>query len=110
MINVRVDDREVHASTLDVITSGSVGLPVKFRFSDEWTGLTKTALFRNGDTTADVTLDSNTCAVPATVLVNPGKDLWIGVYGTDSGGNVAIPTVWGKAGHVHDGVTPVEAT
>lgn len=107
MISVRVDGRETHVTTLYAITSGSVGLPVKFRFSDDWADLTKTARFRNGDTTVDVTLTSNSCTVPATVLATPGKDLWIGVYGADSGGDIAIPTIWGKAGHVYDGVTPV---
>ena len=106
MISVRARDRDIHCTPLWPITSGSVGLPVKFTFDDEWDGLTKTVKFRNGNTAAEVTLSTNECAVPSTVLETPGGDLWIGVYGADANGKVAIPTIWGRAGHIHDGVTP----
>ena len=106
MINVRVYDRELRAIPLYPITSGSVGLPVKFTFTDEWDGLTRTAKFRHGETVAEVELAADTSTVPATVLADPGGDLWIGVYGSDASGNIAIPTVWGKVGHIFDGVTP----
>ena len=106
MINVRVYDRELRAIPLYSITSGCVGLPAKFTFDSDWDGLTRTAKFRHGDTSAEVELETDECPVPATVLATPGGDLWIGVYGTDGNGKVAIPTVWGKAGHIYDGVTP----
>lgn len=106
MIKVRVRDRDVYATPLWPITSGSVGLPVSFAFSDEWDGLERTVIFRNGDVSEEVTLTSDACAVPAAALTEPGDNLWIGIYGTDTGGTTVIPTIWCKAGHIFDGVIP----
>ena len=106
MIKVWVRDRDINAIPLWPITSGSVGLPAMFSFSDEWDGLTKTVIFRNGDVSEEVELTTNSCVVPTNALTEPGDNLWIGVYGTDAGDTTAIPTIWCKAGHVYDGVIP----
>ena len=77
MIKVRVRDREVYITPLWPITSGSVGLPVSFAFSDEWDGLSKTVIFRNRDVSNEVELETDSCTVPATALAVSGDNLWI---------------------------------
>lgn len=90
----------------DKLTSGSVGIPVQFRFSEDWDGLSKVAVFRSGTVKVDVALTESACTVPPEVLAEPGEDLTIGVYGTDGTGNVVIPTVYAFAGGVVRGTAP----
>ena len=45
MIHVTIRERDASAKATEPVTSGSVGLPVRFRFSGDWEGLGKTAVF-----------------------------------------------------------------
>lgn len=87
------------------VTSGSVNVyEVEFRFSADWDGLDRTAVFAAGDEQISVVLDSsNTCTIPWEVLQSPQRALMAGVYGT-SGGEVVLPTVWASLGTIREGV------
>ena len=91
-------------------TSGRVGARIKFSFSSEWAGLSKTAVFTNGDTTIDVLNVVDEITIPHEVLAISGKMLKVGFYGftvDDSGSTkIAIPTVYGSLGIVLKGVDP----
>ncbi len=108
MIAVRARDRDLYIVPLWPITSGSVGLPVVFNFDDAWDGLNRIAVFRGSEAENEVALLSDSCMVPPEVLATPGDDLYIGVYGRDAYGTIAMPTVWGKAGYIYDGTQPIE--
>ena len=91
-------------------TSGRVGARIKFSFSSEWAGLSKTAVFTNGDTTIDVLNVADEITIPHEVLAISGKKLKAGVYGytVDDNGNIeiAIPTVYADLGKVVKGADP----
>lgn len=91
-------------------TSGRVGARIKFSFSSEWAGLSKTAVFTNGDTTIDVLNVADEITIPHEVLAISGKKLKVGVYGftVDDNGNIeiAIPTVYADLGKVVKGADP----
>lgn len=106
MIRITVNGREARCETHEPLTSGSVGLPVRFVFSDDWEGLSAIAVFRCGGAQADVALLSGSCAVPSEVLGQAGAALWIGVYGQNGAGTVVIPTIWARAGFVEQGTAP----
>ena len=95
MIKVMVRGRaaSIVKTNADQITSGSVGLKLYFSFDDEWTGLTKTAVFQNGSNSASVSIVNDECTVPANLIVTPGSYLEIGVIGTN-GSTVTIRTVY----------------
>lgn len=97
------------ASPPELLTAGmSKAVTVKFVFSPEWDGLTKTAVFSNGKTTVDVlaaNLDGDTVPVPHEVLAVPGRNARVGVYGADESG-VVLPTVWVSLGKVQPGADP----
>ena len=81
---------------------------VEFVFSDDWDGLTKTAVFTNGKTTVDVLAanwDGDTVPVPHGVLAVPGRHARVGVYGANESG-VVLPTVWVSLGKVQPGADP----
>ena len=93
----------------ELLTAGmSKAVTVKFVFSPEWDGLTKTAVFSNGKTTVDVLAanwDGDTVPVPHEVLAVPGRHARVGVYGADESG-VVLPTVWVSLGKVQPGADP----
>lgn len=89
------------------VTSGSVNVyPVRFKFSPEWEGLSRTACFRSGAQVVSVLLDdSGECTVPWEVIDpgDKGKRLYAGVYGS-RGSTVVLPTVWADLGVILEGV------
>ena len=90
------------------LTSGSVNAYlVRFAFSPDWEGLTRTAVFRYGGGEAvSVLLDgTDQCAIPWEVLTSHGARLDVGVYGK-LGEDVALPTVWAGLGTVLAGAAP----
>ncbi len=108
MIQVNVQARDAEAQATEPITSGSVGLPVSFRFSEDWEGMGKTAIFKGSGTFVDLALTGNCCTVPHEVLASAGGHLKIGVYGTRNQGQQVTPTVWADAGLIREGAAPSE--
>lgn len=87
------------------VTSGSVNVyPVQFEFSEDWDGLTRTAVFKAGAETRSILLDdTGKCIIPWEVLSSHGRQLTAGVYGTQDG-DVVLPTVWADLGTILEGV------
>jgi len=92
------------------VTSGSVSVyPVRFEFSGDWDGLSRTAVFQaDGDPVGVLLDESGECSIPWEVLVKPGVRLRAGVYGT-KGGDTVLPTIWADLGEILRGVTIGEA-
>lgn len=115
MIQVTANARRACAVTDDYITTGSIGIPVSFSLSADFTGLSNIAVFRGSGVAVDVILTDNSCVVPPETLATAGGELWVGVYGRNADGTIAIPTVWAGAftialGAVPSGVDPSEPT
>ena len=91
------------------VTSGSVNVyEVQFKFSADWDGLDRTAVFAAGEEQVSVVLDSsNTCVIPWEALQSPRRELRAGVYGT-KGGEAVLPTVWASLGTIREGCSPGE--
>ena len=107
MLMLHVFGREARAFSDEPITSGSVGLPVCFRFDSAWEDLTRTAVFRiSSGESLDVLLDQDRCTVPPELLSQPGESLYLGVYGTDRQGRTVIPTLWATVGLIEEGAAP----
>jgi len=106
MIQVTANARKACAVTDDLITTGSIGIPVSFLLSADFDGLSNIAVFRGSGVTVDVILTDNTCVVPPETLVTANSELWIGVYGRNADGTIAIPTVWAGAFNIHYGAVP----
>lgn len=97
------------ASPPELLTAGMAkAVTVEFAFTEDWDGLTKTAVFTNGKTTVDVLQSrwhGNTVTIPAEVLTTAGRYVRVGVYGTGADG-VALPTIWAELGKVRPGADP----
>lgn len=90
----------------EMLTSGMVGKPVAFEFSEEWTGLAKTAVFSAGNVCRDAVVNGNVAIIPAEVLERPMQQLYVGVYGVSRDGDLVIPTVRAKGPRIFPGACP----
>lgn len=88
----------------EIVVSGSVNVnTVQFQFSEDWDGLTCTAVFRAGAEFRAAALDeAGRCAIPREVLQMPWVRLMAGVCGK-RGEEVILPTIWADLGTVQTG-------
>lgn len=97
------------ASPPELLTAGMAkAVTVEFVFSDDWSGLTKTAVFSAGRTAVDVlesAWDGNKVVVPHEILADAGPIARVGVYGANADGLI-LPTVWVTLGKVMPAAEP----
>ena len=97
------------ASPPELLTAGMAkAVTVELVFSDDWSGLTKTAVFSAGRTTVDVLeseWDGNKVVVPHEILADAGPIARVGVYGANADGLI-LPTVWVTLGKVMPAAEP----
>ena len=97
------------ASQPELLTAGMAkAVTVEFVFSNDWSGLTKTAVFSAGRTTVDVlesAWDGNKVVVPHEILADAGPIARVGVYGANADGLI-LPTVWVTLGKVMPAAEP----
>ena len=105
MIKLNVSAANIAVEEKETLTEGRVGLLCQFRFSPDWDGLVKTAVFDGADS-RDVILNSDTVAIPAECLAAEGYSLSVGVYGKNAAGDIVIPTVYATVGKIQHSVYP----
>lgn len=93
----------------ELLTAGMAKVvTVHFAFSPDWDSLSKTAVFSDGWRTVDV-LEADWvdgCApIPPEVLQTAGRNVRVGVHGSDSTG-VVLPTIWAELGRVRPAADP----
>ena len=101
MFTLHADKNRLTVRQRETLTSGSINVnTMQFVFSEDWEGLTRTAVFRYGDKLVSIFLDEGgQCRIPGEVLEHPGRHLLAGVYGI-LGETVVLPTVWADLGVV----------
>jgi len=114
MFQLFADKSRLTVQQREPLTGGSVNVcRMRFEFSPAWDGLTRTAVFRNGEETRSVLLDdTNECWIPWEVLAQPFPPLsrlHVGVYGT-RGEEIVLPTEWVDCGVIQSGAVPGECT
>lgn len=104
MIRLSATKAELTITETETITSGAQRVfECAFTVNSDWDGLNRTAVFRAGTKAVSVLLgDDNTAEIPWEVLQTAGITLRIGLYGTNSAGDV-LPTVWADAGMICTG-------
>ena len=106
MFTICAKKNRLEVKEREVLTSGSVDVcTARFKFSPEWEGLKRTAVFKTVEEPVAVALDdTGECAIPWEVLKEPMVHLYAGVYGTKED-SVVLPTVWADLGVIQEGVT-----
>ena len=91
------------------LTSGMVGVPVRFAFDSDWDGLNIVAVFDGGGHRISVPLLTDMEAVlPWEVIAKANTRLRIGAEGRKSDGSVVVPTVWANAGYIKEGAVATD--
>ena len=109
LIKIAVSQADATLVQTCTLTAGMQNTPtVKFTFSEEWSGLGKTAVVRAGNVCLEVLVTNNQITVPVEALASAGVNLIIGVYGTNTA--IAIPTVWCACGEILSGTIPNDAS
>lgn len=109
MFELYADKVKLAVRRREPVTSGSAEVyHVRFQFSEDWDGLTRTAVFQGGGKKVSVLLDdSGQCSVPWEALAASGGYLSAGVCGTGADGTVVLPTVWASLGFIQEGARAV---
>ena len=106
MFELTAEKSALAVTEREPLVSGAVNVyQARFRFSRDWDGLEKTAVFHALGRTVSVLLEEDGCPVPWEVLERPGRTLYAGVYGVRDG-TVVLPTVWAELGRVEPGAAP----
>lgn len=88
--------------TPESIASGAKNIFIaSFTFDSAWNGLTKTAIFQNGDINGEESLVADACTIPYEVIASPGN-LLIGVFGALDG-NKILTTNMLNVGRIEQG-------
>ncbi len=106
MFKLYCNKNDAHFQEVAILTSGRVGERISFTFSPDWDGLLKTAVFIAGKESRDVVLTEDICNIPPEVLVFPGENLRVGVFGETADKTLVIPTIYASAGTIRPGASP----
>ena len=107
--NVQISGTCARTVYCNTIPRGIIGAKVALEYDEElWSGLTKKAVFTNGLRTVELANPGDLVSLPPEVVDTAGKDVRIGVCGTDADGKLVIPTLWAVLSVVRNAV-PVEA-
>lgn len=102
---IYVDGVKAHVTDLQEIPKGIVGAVIEVKYSTDWDGLTKTAVF-TGAVTRDVLNVGNTIVIPAEVVAQSGYRVKVGFYGVDADDNPVIPSLYAELGITQDAADP----
>jgi len=89
----------------EMLAAGMVGKQVRFRFSEDWEGLRKVAIYQAGAVSASTVDVQETDTIPAQVLAEPLQRLYVGIYGINADGSVVTPTVFVEGPFIHISAT-----
>lgn len=107
MIYFSANTRSAKASTDDVITQYSIGIPVHIQLSDEFNGLQKILVFRNKSVAVDLVYLGGDVILPPE-LTDTIDTIYIGCYAALPDGTIVIPTIWDSVGPVAKATEPSE--
>ena len=97
----------------ELLTAGmSKIVELEIAFTEDWSGMQKTAVFTNGRTTVDILetqWDGSRVKVAQEVLAVAGRYARVGIYGSNADG-VVLPTVWVTLGKVQPAADPAGDT
>lgn len=103
-IGIELTGAQAIAKKIGRLTSGMVGVPVKFSVDEHWDGLNIIPVFKCGDITKDNIFVNCQTTVPHELLQQVGFNLYVGAEGRSEDGRLVIPTTWVEVGQVYQGV------
>ncbi|MCF0137051.1 MAG: hypothetical protein HUJ66_01670 [Oscillospiraceae bacterium] len=104
MIRINVNYTGICVSRRQLLAVGNINsIPLEFEFSEHWQGLSRLAVFRNGETSVTVSLGSAACCIPWEVLAEAGE-VFLALRGVGDGGGLVLCTETVSLGRVLPGI------
>lgn len=89
-MQIKVNPHTIELTKDNIVNEGEYNINTCFfEFSEEYNGLSKKAVFTNGENTYSQIINNNECIIPYEVLENEGAII-IGVYGYETSGETLI--------------------
>lgn len=85
---------------------GSVGETLRMRFSEDWEGLSITAVFSAGDIRRDVAVEGETLTIPWELYVAEGRALLLNFHGAKGDGSIVRRTPRVSLGYIRRSDAP----
>lgn len=113
MEKLTLDFRIIHQSIwlekkLRIVSGSKNFVEARFIFSNEWNGLTKTAIFKRGESVFHVILEDNRCMVPYEVMKDSGE-FSVSIFAGDLITADSVPVIVIQSGY-EDGGEPLPPT
>ena len=87
----------------DLLTAGMEGKQVRLEFSPEWEGLRRAVVFAAGSKSCTLVDPQETEVIPAQILSESLRRLYVGAYGLSEEGVVVIPAIYATGPFIHIG-------
>ena len=89
----------------EMLTAGMEGKQVRLEFSEEWAGLRKAVVFSAGCHTCTIVDAEEVETIPARILSESLRRLYVGAYGLTEEGMVVIPAMYATGPFIHIGAS-----
>ena len=87
----------------EMLTAGMEGKQVRLEFSEEWAGLRKAVVFAAGCHSCTIVDAEEVETIPAQILSESLRRLYVGAYGLTEEGMVVIPAMYATGPFIHIG-------
>lgn len=89
----------------EMLTAGMTGKQVRLEFSEEWEGLRKAVVFAAGSRSYTIVDAREVETIPAQILSESLRRLYVGAYGLTEEGMVVIPAMYATGPFIHIGAS-----
>ena len=89
----------------EMLTAGMEGKQVRLEFSEEWEGLRKAVVFAAGSRSCTIVDAGEIETIPAQILSESLRRLYVGAYGLTEEGMVVIPAMYATGPFIHIGTS-----
>lgn len=103
MLTFRFTGASGEMTESDLLTAGMEGKQVRLEFSPEWDGLRKAVVFTAGSRSCTLVDAGETETIPAQILSESLRRLYVGAYGLSEEGTVVIPAHYATGPFIHIG-------
>lgn len=88
----QINGKQLKVKNNSQLLQGTVGEIMSIEFSDDWSALTKTAVFSAGDVFRDVIITGNEITIPWELLTKAERKLYLGFHGALPNGSIVMRT------------------
>ena len=102
----QISKKQLSMKSNSQLIQGTVGEKMNVEFSDDWSALSKTAVFAAGDVTRDVIISADEITIPWELLTKAGHKLCLSFHGALPDGSIVLRTNIVSLGTIQPSLMP----